>query len=138
MAGKKKIFELKHPSSIKILEKVESLIEEVGKAADFVEEQTIDLAIAVTEAVNNAIIHGNDMDETKNVYLKFEIKKDKIVITVQDEGGGFVPENVNNPLDPENLMKDSGRGIFILKSLMDEVDFSITESGTELKMVKNR
>ncbi len=79
--------------------------------------------IALTEAVNNAIHHGNRLDPSKNVTLGYEKKDDRIIFMVQDQGPGFDHENLPDPTDPQNLEKPHGRGVFLMKALADEVDF---------------
>jgi serine/threonine-protein kinase RsbW len=81
------------------------------------------IMIAVTEAVNNAIKHGNEGDRTKNVYLSLTLKESLIQFVIQDEGSGFDFDNLPDPTSPENLEKIGGRGIFLMKHLSDEVQF---------------
>lgn len=124
-------------SEIENVEKVEELTERVTKKMNFPEDERDSIAIAVTEAVNNAIIHGNKRDPAKKVYLSIHAEGRVFKVSVRDEGPGFNPENLPDPLDPDNLLKESGRGIFILKSLMDEVVFEFAEAGgTIITMVK--
>ncbi|HUU44836.1 MAG TPA: ATP-binding protein [Acidobacteriota bacterium] len=82
-----------------------------------------DLAIAATELVNNAIIHGNKENLSKTVTLTVTISGDEVEIRVADQGDGFHPNEVPSPLAEENLLKEVGRGIFIVRSLMDEVEY---------------
>jgi len=96
-----------------------------------------DVAIAVTEIVNNAIHHGNLDDINKSVHLIFSIEPDLVRISIRDEGGGFVPDELGDPLAPENLMKESGRGIFLIRTLMNSVDFNFSENGTEVIITKH-
>lgn len=126
------------PSKLKELNKIELLSEEMGRKMSLSEDQQDNLAIAVTEAVGNAIVHGNKKDPEKNVIVTFRLEEDKIEVSVQDEGKGFDPGELADPLDPNNLMKESGRGIFILKSLMDEVSFSFSPKGTTLRFVMKK
>ncbi len=93
------------------------------------------LLVSASEAVNNAITHGNRNDPEKNVTLDIRSTEDsEIIISVEDEGRGFNPDSLPNPLLPENLLKPSGRGIHIIKSLMDGVDFQFTDRGTKITM----
>lgn len=98
------------------------------------ESQEHNLLVAVSEAVNNAVSHGNKNDPEKSVTLDVDFEGDEIVVVIEDEGGGFNPENLPDPLAPENLLKPSGRGIHIMKSLMDSVDFAFTRHGTRTIM----
>ena len=122
------------PSEIHIVEeKLESFCKKAGLTEDDIEN----FGIATTEMVNNAIRHGNGSDPKKKVHISFEKKQSAMQVTVRDEGSGFEPDNVADPLDPENLYKDSGRGIFIVKMLMDDVQFHITDEGTKVVLLKN-
>lgn len=77
----------------------------------------------MVEAVNNAIIHGNKLDETKNVFVEYEINNGELLFSVKDEGNGFNYHNIPDPTLPENLEKPHGRGIFLISHLVDEVRF---------------
>ena len=96
------------------------------------------IGMALREAVANAVKHGNRLDPDKRVLLKFEGAGDDLTIVIGDEGGGFDPERVSDPLAPENQMKTSGRGIFYIRTFMDDVSFSRGEGGgTVLTMRKD-
>lgn len=96
------------------------------------------IGMAVREAVANAIKHGNKLDARKKVNAKFLLRGMELEITVSDEGEGFDPEQVSDPLNPQNLMKTSGRGIFYMKTFMDRVHYSFQPGGgTSLIMTKN-
>ena len=136
--AEKKDFELIIPSSLDQIEIVEKATEKTADKMNFSEEEKDSLAIAVTEAVNNAILHGNKQDKNKKVRVRFELEKTRLTVRIKDEGPGFNPENVSDPLAPENLLKESGRGIFILSSLMDEIKYEFDDKGTEIILVKNR
>jgi len=130
MKKDKKHFKYFIPSKRTQLPKVEKITNSIARRMKLNEEQIDNLSIAVTEAVGNAIVHGNKENPRKKIILEFHLRKNKINISVKDEGEGFEPKKLTNPLDPENIMKESGRGIYILKSLMDEVHF--TEGGTKI------
>lgn len=119
-----------------LINEIEQLAEAAADFAGFSEEDRDSLAIALTELGNNAINHGNKRDPHKRVHLKITSQPGEVRISVSDEGGGFNPDNLKNPLDPENLLNESGRGVFIVRSLMDEVDFSFTDRGTTVTIVK--
>ena len=114
-------------------EKLERFCRKVGLSQDDIEN----FGIATTEMVNNAIRHGHKNKKDEKVKVKFEKFAAKMQVTVSDSGGGFDPKNIADPLDPENLYKDSGRGIFIVKMLMDDVKFTFSEQGTKVVLVKN-
>jgi len=111
---------------------LESAIEQAGVS----EDEQVDLMVAVMEALNNAIDHGNGEDASKKVHLKIEIMPRAITVWVQDEGPGFNPDSTPDPREPENLMNDSGRGLLMMRAFMDEVDFVPSQSGTLVKMTK--
>jgi len=111
----------------------------VGKAARLIgvsEDEEVDLMIAVMEAVNNAILHGNCEDEDKHVHMKIEAAPARLTIWVGDEGDGFDLGTVPNPLDPGNVLNTSGRGILMMRAFMDEVEIVPSGCGTEVKMTK--
>lgn len=91
------------------------------------------ILISLTEAVTNAIIHGNDNDSTKRVHVKLKKGKDRIAFLVSDEGGGFNFDNIPDPTSPENLLKLGGRGVFLMKQLSDDVVFSENGSTVEIR-----
>jgi serine/threonine-protein kinase RsbW len=124
-----------------------SHIEAVGAAAtaatDFVqacgigEEAAFAIVMAVREAVTNAMVHGNQEDETKSVEVIFKCLGNVVEIEVRDRGEGFDPTGVPDPTDPVNILKTSGRGIFLMRSFMDEIEWSARpEGGTTVRMVK--
>ena len=125
------------PSSIEKVEDAAYFAEKAAKDMKFSEGDIDDIAIALTEAVSNAMSHGNKNIKSKNVTIIIDQKAGYMEISVTDEGGGFNPENVDDPLLPENLLKESGRGIFILNSLMDSVEFSTNDKGTTIRLTKN-
>jgi len=126
------------PSEQDKLREVEMLAERVATLMHFSAEERDSLAIAVTEAVNNAIIHGNRRDKRRKVYIGFSLDQEQVTVRVRDEGQGFNPGLLRNPLEPENVLRENGRGIFILRALMDEVRFEFSRGGTEVIMVKKK
>ena len=96
------------------------------------------VGMAVREAVANAIKHGNKLDISKKVNATFDLEGPELEITISDQGDGFDPEKVSDPLNPQNLMKTSGRGIFYMKTFMDQIQYSFRPGvGTSLLMTKN-
>jgi serine/threonine-protein kinase RsbW len=95
------------------------------------------IGMSVRESVTNAIQHGNKLDEGKKVDICFHILPDRISISVKDQGDGFRVSDIPNPLDAQNLLKPSGRGIFYIRTFMDEVEFrTLSQGGTEVCMMK--
>jgi serine/threonine-protein kinase RsbW len=125
------------PSRQDQLKKVVGFVEGLAQQAGFEEDAIVDIAISISEAVNNAIIHGNKKNPRKKVRVLAETRKNGIVLKVRDEGRCFIPTNICDPRDPDNLMKCSGRGILIQKALMDEVNFrAAPDGGTEVELIK--
>ena len=124
------------PSSYDATERVAAMIEQVGGQVGISEDDKVDLMISVMEAVNNAIQHGNQEDETKQVHVRIEAELGKVVCWVRDEGLGFNPAKVPDPLSPQNLLNPSGRGILMMREFMDNVEFSAEGSGTSVRMSK--
>lgn len=111
----------------------EKLVDDVCKKFSVDEDFYGNILIAVTEAVNNAINHGNRQNPDKKVQLDFVERADRLSFSIQDEGEGFDHNALPDPTDPENLEKISGRGVFLMKHLADEVEFS--ENGTRVEMI---
>ncbi len=123
---------------------LESDLEEIRRITNFV--KTIshdhhfehnfehDVMLLITEATNNAIIHGNKFDKTKHATLLCTIEDGYLTIEVSDEGSGFNPDALPNPLAPENLLKPSGRGVFLIKNFAEQADYTFSPSGTTLKI----
>ena len=126
------------PSDQSNIQKVEKITEQIAEHMHFSDEEKDSLAISVTEIVGNAIVHGNKKDINRNVSIDFEYKDDQITVKIQDEGKGFNENEIANPLEPENLLKESGRGIFIVRALMDSVDIKNNDTGTLIRLVKKR
>ena len=108
------------PDNIRI---VESFIDNARDKFSFDDDIYGNIMIAVTESVNNAIIHGNKRDKEKNVDLALEVADNNIRFTIRDEGEGFDYDHLPDPTAPENLLKVGGRGIFLIQNLADEVAF---------------
>ena len=115
--------ELRFASKLENITLVEKLIDDVCELSDIDRDYYGNILVSLTEAVNNAIAHGNQSDPTKQVTVVFQSSKDNILFKVTDEGNGFNYENLPDPTSPENLEKPYGRGIFLIKHLSDEVEF---------------
>ncbi len=103
---------------------VERMIEDVCDVFSIGEEKFGNILISVTEAVNNAIHHGNKSNPEKNIDVAFRTTPQDITFIIKDEGTGFDYDNLPDPTAPENLEKDSGRGVFLMKSLADKIEFN--------------
>lgn len=115
-------------SDLKFMTEVELLIDTVCDDLKLNEDHYGNILIAVTEAVNNAITHGNLNEEDKKVKIEVTQEEQKVVFTIADEGKGFDFQNLPDPTAPENLEKPNGRGIFLMKNLSDEVNFDLNGS----------
>ncbi|MGB2957789.1 MAG: ATP-binding protein [Bacteroidota bacterium] len=134
MNPRQHVFQLILKSDPRNIGKVEAFLREVGQAVKLDEIRLHKLMVALTEAVNNAILHGNKSNPDKSVALTCEVKEGGLSIRVRDQGGGFKPEAVENPLKEENLLRESGRGIFLMRTLMDKVEFVRTSEGMEVQL----
>lgn len=110
---------------------VEEFINYVSAEAQFDESKLPGLMLALTEATTNAIIHGNKKDTSKKVNISATFDDTLLVFKIKDEGKGFDPSLIPDPTMPENLMKDSGRGLYLMRIYADNLSYNITESGTE-------
>ncbi len=123
-------------STLESVNTAEETATRIAEQLGFGEEDVMKISMAVREASVNAILHGNSYDPNKKMTLIFERTPDSLVIRVADQGEGLNPEEVPDPLAPENLLKQSGRGIFLIRSFMDEVRFRDLEPGTEVTLIK--
>jgi serine/threonine-protein kinase RsbW len=120
------------------IELVQVIAEHLCETAGLDDDGSHWIGMAVREAVANAIKHGNKLDVKKRVYATFDLRDATLAICIADEGGGFDPTKVSDPLNPQNLMKTSGRGIFYMRTFMDHVEYSFAPNGgTQLTMMKN-
>ena len=120
---------LELPSRLEVLDKAGELVAQLAEAAGFEEDSRLDIQTAVHESLVNAIVHGNRLDETRRVTLEIDLDRDGLDISVRDEGQGFDPRRLPDPLAPENLYRTSGRGVLLIKALMDAVAFRRPASG---------
>ena len=120
------------PSMMENIRMIESFIDNAKEKFHLDDDIYGNIMIAVTEAVNNAIKHGNAGDKTKNVSLSLSLNESMIKFVIKDEGKGFKYDNLPDPTAPENLEKIGGRGIFLMKHLSDEVKF--TEDGRVVEL----
>ncbi len=123
-------------STLESVNKAEEMADKVAAQAGIDEDTRSGVSMAVREAMINAVLHGNNYDPAKRVNLTLEQNGKELIVTIIDEGRGFVPEEVPDPLAPENLLKESGRGIFLMRAFMDEVRFRKLNPGTEIILIK--
>ena len=129
--------EIKVPSRIEAVGEVAAAVAAIVTRAGIGEDGAFEIDMAIREAVTNAVLHGNQQDESKFVEVIVTSSPAALEIKVHDQGSGFNPEKVPDPTKDENLLKTSGRGIFFMRNFMDEVDWVIRpEGGTTVRMVK--
>jgi serine/threonine-protein kinase RsbW len=117
------------PESINIIEK---LIDDMRSEHDIHEDAFGNILVAVTEAVNNAIQHGNKYDPNKKVKVTYEMEEETMSFIISDQGSGFDYYNLPDPTAPENIEKPTGRGVFLMKHLADQIIFSDNGKTVEL------
>jgi len=125
------------PSISENIRMIESFIDNAKERFQLDDDMYGNIMIAVTEAVNNAIKHGNSNDRSKNVFLSLFLDDSMLRFVIKDEGSGFNYENLPDPTAPENIEKLGGRGIFLMKHLSDEVDFKENGRVVELSFYMN-
>ena len=135
MAGDR--FSYKWDSTLETVDNAEQTASRIASETGFGEDEVMQIAMAVREAAVNAVLHGNAYDPAKKVELEFERTSDDLVITIRDEGKGMDMAKIPDPLAPENLLKTSGRGIFLIRSFMDDVQITPSQAGTEIKLIKH-
>jgi serine/threonine-protein kinase RsbW len=124
-------------SRFDMLEVVQTVLAQVSNLVGFGEEAAHYMSVAVRESVVNAMKHGNNMEELKRVEVSFHLRPKELEIRIHDNGLGFDPSAVPDPLAPENLLKAYGRGIFFMRQFMDEVAYTFPpKGGTVVKMLK--
>ena len=124
-------------STLETVDNAEQTATRIAAEAGFEEDEVMRISMAVREAAINAVFHGNAYDPGKKVRLDFESTARDLVITISDQGKGIDVSKIPDPLAPENLLKTSGRGIFLIRSFMDEVHIHPSHTGTEIKLIKH-
>jgi serine/threonine-protein kinase RsbW len=136
--GESERIEITISSRFENIELVQVVAEHLCENAGVDEDGSHWIGMAVREAVANAIKHGNKLDVRKKVTATFDLRDTELEIRISDQGEGFDPETVSDPLNPQNLMKTSGRGIFYMRTFMDRIQYSFNPGGgTSLVMTKN-
>lgn len=126
-------------SRLEMLEMVQTVLAHLSGLVGFDEDATHYMSVAVRESVVNAINHGNQGQESKRVTVAFTVHPQALEVEVQDEGEGFDPQGIPDPVAAENVLKPAGRGIFFMRSFMDEVSYSFpAKGGTVVRMLKRQ
>ena len=124
-------------SSLESVDTAEDLVIEIAKSIGFDEDGVHELGMAIREAMVNAVVHGNRYSLQRKVHFQVVASKNGIKITITDQGEGFEPHTVANPLEQDNLLKQSGRGILLIQAFVDEVNIQrVQPHGTEVAMTK--
>jgi serine/threonine-protein kinase RsbW len=124
---------LKINSKIENLRKVEKLVDDLSAEYNISADVYGNILIAVLEAANNAILHGNKLDEAKSVVIFIKLEEKKLYVKIDDEGVGFDYKNVPDPTAPENIENVNGRGIFLMEKLSDTIEFTRNGATVELE-----
>jgi len=127
-----RIFEKIVQSDPGLLPELEEFIIGIAEKYNLDKNKFNNLVLSFSEAVSNSIVHGNKLDKSKKVFIKVKVDNEKMTIIIKDEGTGFVLKSVPDPTKPENILKDSGRGIHIIKSFVDNLHYNFTSTGTEV------
>jgi serine/threonine-protein kinase RsbW len=142
MAGQR-LARLEFTSDFDMLDLVQAVSDHIGRGIGLDDDAVHWVGVAIRESVINAIKHGNHHDRGKHVFVDFEAAMDDeagqsaLLIRVRDQGDGFDPDTVGDPLAPENILKASGRGIFLIRNFMDDVELRrAPEGGMEIRMTK--
>ena len=123
-------------STMDSVSEVEAAADKLAEQAGLDEDERFHVTMAVREAAVNAVLHGNEYDPSRQIAFSLENTGSELVFTVADQGKGLDPEKLPDPLAPENLLRGTGRGIFLIRSFMDEVHFRQLHPGTELTLIK--
>jgi serine/threonine-protein kinase RsbW len=142
MAGAFERVHLELQSTIDVLDRVQHVTEEIGHQLGLDAEAVHWTTMAVRETVINAITHGNKSNPAKVVFVDFDVEANgtsrDLVVRVRDQGAGFEPGRIGDPLAPENILNTSGRGIFLVRQFMDDVSIHpAREGGMEVRMLKH-
>ena len=120
------------PSNPDLLPEIEEFVVNTIKKLNIEEERLNNLALSVAEAASNSIVHGNNCDESKKVKIDIIIDDSMVTVKFKDQGSGFVLNEVPDPTEPENILKDHGRGIHIMKTFLDTLEYNFDDEGTEV------
>ena len=138
MPSSERIARLEFSSALDMLDFVEIVSDHVSRSVGFDEDTRHWVGLALRESVINAIKHGNKNDAAKRVVVEFAKERAALTVRVRDQGEGFDPRVVSNPLAPENLLRPTGRGIFLIRHFMDDVRIErVPEGGMEISMTKH-
>jgi serine/threonine-protein kinase RsbW len=135
-----RVVELDIPSDVRFIERVVELVRHECQAMGFAQRQvSLNVPVALTEAVSNAILRGNRDDPAKHVHVRAEVDTERLVLEVGDEGDGFdFDASLIDPTSPENVDREDGRGLFLMRKLMDTVERIDVPRGSKVRMTLHR
>jgi serine/threonine-protein kinase RsbW len=135
-----RIVEVDIPNDVRYIEKVVELVRRECEVMDYAKRQLmLNVPVALTEALSNAILRGNGDDPGKHVHVRAEVDKQRLVLEVADEGAGFdLASSLVDPTTPENLDREDGRGLFLMQQLMDRVERVEAPGGSVVRMTLHR
>jgi serine/threonine-protein kinase RsbW len=131
------VFKKEIQSDPNLLPELDQFIIDIAKKSGLSNDKLNGLSLSFSEALSNSITHGNKNDIFKKIIVEVLIDANKMTIIIKDEGTGFDLEKIPDPTKPENILKDSGRGIHIMKSFLDNLSYNFTPEGTETILVIN-
>lgn len=129
------VFTKSFSSETDSIPEIDRFIEDTVRTFKVDEDKITSISLAAAEASSNAIIHGNKLDPHKKVTIIIKNRSNLLEIIIRDEGKGFDPKEVPDPTKPENLLKDNGRGLHIMKTYLDDLKYNFTEKGTETILI---
>jgi serine/threonine-protein kinase RsbW len=124
-------------STLESVDHAEQVALELARESGFGEEDLDRIGMSVRECMVNAVVHGNRYNANKKVQLSLTRTPEKLIIRVSDQGEGFDPDDVPDPVASDNLLRHSGRGVFLMRTFMDELHVRRLQAGTEVTLVKN-
>ena len=124
-------------STLDSVNKAEETAESLAQKAGFTEDDRHKIAMSVREAAVNAVLHGNSYDPGKKITVAYEMTSEKMSIVITDQGVGLNEQTLPDPLAEDNILKSSGRGIFLIRSFMDEVHIRDLHPGTEITLIQH-
>ena len=127
-----KVYKRVVPSDPDLLPELEEYIINIAEELNLDDTKINNIALSFSEAISNCMKHGNRFDKSKTVTIIVTITESKLIILLKDEGKGFNLDAVPDPTKPENILKDSGRGIHIMKNFLDDLRYNFTPQGTEV------
>jgi serine/threonine-protein kinase RsbW len=137
--GQKELLNRDFDSTLESVDMAEAAIFSAGEQEGFDEDDLHKIGMAVRECMVNAVVHGNRYSEKKKVHVLLISGADSLTVKISDQGEGFEPSDVPDPLAEENLLRHSGRGVFLIRAFMDEVHFrKLSPFGTEVTLVKKK